>query len=42
MNKVSTMNAGVPVSNQCASNLRRRSSSSTSYGLYTCSSPSQL
>ena len=41
-NSVSTRNAGVPVSNQCAANLRRRSSSSTSYGSYTFSSPIQL
>ena len=40
-NSVSTRNAGVPVSNQWAANRRRRSSS-TSYGLYTFSAPSQL
>ena len=41
-NRVSTRNAGVPVSNQCASNSQRRSISSTSYGLYTFSAPRQL
>ena len=41
-NSVSTRNAGVPVSNQCASNSRRRSSNRTSYGLYTFWAPRQL
>ena len=39
---VFSRNAGVPVSNQWAANSRRRNSSSTSYGLYTFSVPSQL
>ena len=41
-NSVSTRNAGVPVSNQCAANSRLSNSSSRSYGLYTFSVPRQL
>ena len=41
-NSVSTRNAGVPVSNQCAANSRLSNSNSRSYGLYTFSVPRQL